>query len=129
MKKLLSIMLAIIVAQAGISQTKISDVAKFSSATINLGKLKQGEPATAIFDITNISQKPLVIKQASPACGCTVADYTKTPIQPGEKGTVKATYNAANTGSFHKTISVKFAGVDETQIITLNGEVVAPNRE
>lgn len=122
-------MLAGALASTAISQTKVADVAKFNAVAIDLGKVKQGEPATAIFDITNISQKPLVIEQANPACGCTIADYTKAPIQSGEKGLVKATYNAASTGSFHKTLTVKFAGVEETQSITLNGEVIAPNKE
>lgn len=129
MKRCTLLVFAVTITVAAMAQKKISDVAKLNSATIELGKVKQGQPPTASFEITNISKKPLVIEQANPACGCTVADYTKTPILPGEKGMVKATYNVANTGSFRKTITVKFAGVDETQAITLNGEVVAPNKE
>ena len=51
MKKLLSIVIAFAIAQASIAQTKVPDVAKFSSATIDLGKVKQGEPVSAIFPL------------------------------------------------------------------------------
>ncbi len=129
MKQLLIILLAAASASTAIAQTKIADVAKFKSQTIDLGKVVQDEPVTATFEITNISKKPLVIEQAKPSCGCTIADYSKEPIAPGKTGFVKATYNAANAGSFVKTITVKFTGVDETQAITLTGEVLAPNKE
>ena len=121
--------LAVVHSATAMAQTTPADVAKFSAQTINLGSVKQNEPATASFEITNISDKPLVIEQANPTCGCTIADYTKEPIAPGKMGFVKATYNAANTGSFVKNITVKFTGVDATQAITLTGEVIVPNKE
>ena len=129
MKQLIVLMLAAVSASTAIAQTKVADVAKFISQTIDLGKVVQDEPVTATFEITNISTKPLVIEQANPSCGCTIADFTKEPIAPGKTGFVKATYNAASTGGFVKTITVKFTGVDETQAITLTGEVLAPNKE
>ncbi len=129
MKQLIIILLAVASASTAMAQTKIADVAKFNFDKIELGKIKQGEPVTATFIITNISAKPLVIEQASPGCGCTIADYSKEPLAPGKTGFVKATYNAANVGSFIKTVTVKFTGVDETQAITLTGEVLAPNKE
>ena len=129
MKQLIVLMLAVVSASTAIAQTKVADVAKFKSQTIDLGKVVQDEPVTATFEITNISTKPLVIEQANPSCGCTIADFTKEPIAPGKTGFVKATYNAASTGGFVKTITVKFTGVAETLAITLTGEVMAPNKE
>ena len=129
MKKLLIVLLAAVSASTAMAQTKIADIAQFNFEKIDLGKIKQGEPVPATFIITNISAKPLVIEQANPTCGCTIADYTKEPIAPGKMGFVKATYNAANTGSFVKNITVKFTGVDATQAITLTGEVIVPNKE
>lgn len=104
-----------------------SDVARFTSETIDLGKIKQGNPTTGVFSIANIGSDPLIIEQASPTCGCTISDYTKEPIAPGKTGTIKATYNAANVGAFEKHLTVKFAGIDEIKSITLKGEVVDPN--
>lgn len=76
-----------------------------------------------------ISAKAIGNRTGHPGCVCTIADFTKEPIAPGKTGFVKATYNASNTGSFIKTITVKFTGVNETQAITLSGEVTGPVKE
>lgn len=104
---------------------KVSDVAKFDKDTYDFGKIKQNVPATATFIITNISKDPIIIEQANPTCGCTISDYTKTPIAPGKTGTIHATYNAAAVGAIHKTLTVKISGIDEIKSISLAGEVVA----
>ena len=115
---------ALVFAQTG--QKKAADVVKFTTETIDLGKIKQGNPTTAVFSVSNIGSDPLIIEQASPTCGCTISDYTKEPIAPGRSGTIKATYNAVNIGAFEKHLTVKFAGIDEIKNITLKGEVVDP---
>jgi hypothetical protein len=101
-----------------------ADVAKFSTETIDFGKIKQGVPAKGTFVVTNIGKTPLIIEQANPTCGCTISDYTKEPIALGKTGVINATYNAANAGHFEKHLTVKFAGVDEIKSIVLTGEVV-----
>lgn len=104
------------------------DVAKFKSETLDLGKLIQNNPSAGVFEVTNISKEPLLIEQANPTCGCTISDYTKEPIAPGQSGTIKATYNAKNIGMFEKHLTVKFAGVEGMKSITIKGEVIAdPN--
>lgn len=102
-----------------------ADVAKFATETIDLGKVKQGIPATAVFTVTNIGKEPLIIEQANPTCGCTISNYTKEPIAPGKTGTINATYNAAGVSHFDKHLTVKFAGVDEVKSITISGDVLA----
>jgi hypothetical protein len=103
---------------------KADEVGKFKSDVIEMGKIKQDNPTTAVFEVTNISNEPLIIEQANPTCGCTIGDYTKEPIAPGKSGTIKATYNAKNIGIFEKRLSVKFAGIDEIKSITIKGEVI-----
>ena len=93
---------------------------------VGSGKVKQNAPPTATFIVTNNSSEPLIIEAANPTCGCTISDYTKAPIAPGKTGTIKATYNAANIGAIHKTLTVKFNGVDEIKSINLAGEVLEP---
>ncbi|MEO6948197.1 MAG: DUF1573 domain-containing protein [Ginsengibacter sp.] len=105
------------------AQTK-APVAKFTSETFDFGKIKQNVPKEATFVFTNTTKQPLIIEQAAPSCGCTVSDYTKAPIAPGKTGTVKATYDAAAIGTINKSITVKFAGIDETTYLRLAGEVV-----
>lgn len=126
MKKLLFSIAALVIATVSFAQDKkkADDIAKFKTETIDLGKIQQGNPTTAIFSVANIGAEPLIIEQANPTCGCTISDYTKEPIANGKTGTIKATYNAANVGAFEKHLTVKFAGVDEIKSITIKGEVL-----
>jgi len=126
MKKLLLGFLALSSASvfAQTSAKKADDIAKINVETYDFGIIKQNVPATATFVVTNIGTEPLLIEQANPTCGCTISDYTKTPIAPGKTGTIKATYNAAAMGHIDKTLTVKFAGADDIKFIKLKGEVV-----
>jgi hypothetical protein len=123
MKKLLFAVLALSCTTL-FAQKKADDIAKLNVETYNFGKIKQNVPATATFVVTNIGTDPLLIDQANPTCGCTISEYTKTPIAPGKTGTIKATYNAAALGHIDKTLTVKFAGADDIKFIKLTGEVV-----
>lgn len=122
MKKLLLSLTALVLTTSIFAQSD-SAVAKFNSTTIDLGKIKQDNPTTATFEVTNIGTEPLVIESATPTCGCTIGDYTKEPIAPGKSGFIKATYNAKNIGAFQKTLNVKFAGYD-ARPISIKGEVL-----
>jgi hypothetical protein len=123
MKKLLIAILALS-STSLFAQKKADDIAKINVETYDLGKVKQNVPATATFVVTNIGTEDLLIEQANPTCGCTISDYTKSPIAPGKTGTIKATYNAANLGHIDKTLTVKFAGASDIKFIKLSGEVL-----
>ena len=84
----------------------VADAIKWKSESIDVGNIPQGKPKLIRFEFTNTSSKPIIIQNVAPSCGCTTADYTKTPIQPGKKGFVEASYNAAAAGPFMKTVNV-----------------------
>lgn len=107
------------------AQKKVDEFAKFNVETFDFGKIKQNVPVTATFVVTNISNEPLIIDQASPSCGCTVADYTKSPIAPGKTGFIKAIYNAADIGPINKQVTVKFANSTDLKFLNFKGEVAA----
>lgn len=125
MKKLL--LAALVLSSASLfAQKKADDLAKLNVETYDLGKVKQNVPATATFIVTNIGKEDLLIDEAKPTCGCTISDYTKSPIAPGKTGVIHATYNAANLGHIDKTLTLKFAGADDIKFIKLTGEVLDP---
>ena len=63
---------------------------KFDKTSHNFGTFSEKNPkVTCTFTYTNVGEQPLVINQAIASCGCTVPEYTKTPVQPGEKGEIK----------------------------------------
>jgi hypothetical protein len=83
-------------------------------ATINFkvtehdfGTIKEGQVVEHSFTFTNTGEAPLIIKDAKPSCGCTVPDWTKTPIPVGGSGFVKAKFDSnGKTNMQNKTITV-----------------------
>ena len=101
-----------VMAQAPV-QLKADDVAKFNTEKHDFGKIKQGVPVTYFFEITNISDKPLVVENASASCGCTVPEKPEKPINPGATAKIKVQYNAAAVQPFTKDVYIKLAGIEQ----------------
>lgn len=97
----------------------------WKSESIDVGNIPQGKPKVIRFEFTNTSKKPIVIENVAPSCGCTTADYTKTPILPGKKGFVEASYNAATAGPFMKTVNVTTSDSKTPKTLSFKGTVVA----
>jgi len=100
----------------------------WTATTIDFGKIEQGKPVSADFEFTNPTMVPLIISSVRPTCGCTIADYTKEPVQPGKSGKVSVTYNAASSGAFTKTIIVTSNAQEGNTALVIKGEVV-PKKE
>ncbi len=96
---------------------------KFVEEKHDFGKVPQGKPVTTDFVYTNIGVEPLILTEVKPTCGCTIADYTKTPVKKGEKGSIKITYNAAVEAPFNKTIVVTSNAKTPTKYLVIVGEV------
>lgn len=105
----------------GMAQAK----ATFDKKTHEFGVVLWKHPATATFTIKNDGNKPLVISNVTTSCGCTVPDWTKTPIAPGATGTVTSTFDAKALGRFHKSVGVYCNASDRPIYLTLRGEVSA----
>ena len=124
MKKiiLLLMMLASLVAYAQQEQPEI----KFDKTVHNFGTFSEKTPVqTVVFAFTHIGKAPLIINQAIASCGCTISSYTKEPIMPGEKGTVKVTYNGKGKfpGHFKKSITIRTNGKVEMVRLYIEGDM------
>jgi hypothetical protein len=126
MKKILMIC-AVVLGFAFTASAQDSEKAdfKFNEEKHDFGKIPQGTPVTTVFEFTNIGKEPLILTEVRPTCGCTIADYTKTPVKSGEKGLIKITYNAAVAAPFNKTIVVTSNAKTPQKYLNIVGEVVA----
>lgn len=63
---------------------------------------------THTFTFLNQGKKDLFILHAVSGCGCTKPVYTKTPVKPGEKGTLTVAYRpyGQRHGFFRKSVTV-----------------------
>ena len=119
-------MLSTLLLICGIMVASAQAEIKFDKTTHNFGKFSESSPVvTCTFTFTNTGDKPLIIHQAVASCGCTVPEYTKDPIQPGDKGTIKVTYNGTGKfpGHFKKSITVRTNGKVEMTRLYIEGEM------
>ena len=99
---------------------------RFDKLTHNFGTFSEKNPiVTCTFTYTNVGGSPLIINQAVASCGCTVPEYTKTPVKPGEKGEIKITYNGTGKfpGHFKKSITIRTNGETEMTRLYIEGEM------
>lgn len=122
-----------------ISNKKIKDTTNFTTikwidSLKDIGSIPPGKNAEINFLFLNTGDKPLYIINAKPGCGCTIADYPKSPIMPGKEGVIKANYavHKDGQGDFRKYIRVttNTKGSTETYIYfygTIMGDSVNTN--
>ena len=97
----------------------------FAKTRHDFGKFNEGGGTqTFSFEFVNTGNSPLVISNVVSSCGCTAPDWTKSPIEPGKKGFVKATYDPmGRPGKFVKTVTVYSNAKPEVVVLVIEGEV------
>lgn len=87
-----------------------------SEPSFDFGKIKKGDVVEHIYEVTNTGKNPLIISNVQPTCGCTVPEYTKDPIMPGQKGKITLKFDSSNfDGVVHKAAQV-YANVAKNPI-------------
>lgn len=100
---------------------------KFEKTSHNFGSFPESSPkVTCTFKFTNEGDNLLVIHQAIASCGCTVPQYPKTPIKPGESGEITVTYNGAGKfpGHFRKSITIRTNAKQEIVRLYVEGDML-----
>lgn len=113
-------------AQSVTDSANYTSIQWFDSAQ-NLGALAFGDKKSIRFHFRNTGNKPLFIVSAIPGCGCTVADFPKGAIAPGEKGEIVAEFdtNKSNPGHFNKAITVVTNTTgSNSYTLTFEGEIL-----
>ena len=99
----------------------------FENTSHNFGTFSESSPkVTCTFKFKNTGDGPLVIHQASASCGCTVPQYPKEPIKPGESGQITVIYNGAGKfpGHFKKSITIRSNGKNEMTRLYIEGDML-----
>lgn len=97
----------------------------------NFGKINEQDGVVEhSFAYRNIGKFPVSIIAVESGCGCTVADYDRTPIKPGQQGVVTIVFDPRNRiGALDRTVTVRMDGKPEYAYLTFVGEVVNPESE
>jgi hypothetical protein len=101
-------------------------VITFESTTHDFGTIKEGEKIAYSFKFKNDGEADLLITNARGSCGCTVPQYPKMPIKPGDSGVIDVTFDShGKSGHQNKQVTIVANTVPNTTIINITGEVIA----
>ena len=90
------------------------------------GTVAKGERIESVFLVKNTGTMDLVISDARPSCGCTVASFDRT-VKPGQSGKITASVDTKNfTGPITKTVSVVSNDPETPQVALTIKAVVKP---
>lgn len=101
-------------------------VMEFMEKTYSFEQIREdGGSVTHSFTFKNTGNAPVVIKQVSSSCGCTVSDWSKEPVLPGKEGFVAGTFNPmGRPGNFSKSLTVVSNAEPEREVLYLTGNVI-----
>ncbi|MBI3240160.1 MAG: DUF1573 domain-containing protein [Flavobacteriia bacterium] len=132
MKKIFFTMMLAFVASVGFNAAIAQEVQagpkiEFAKDVHDYGNVKNGGNGTCTFEFTNTGSEPLIISNAKGSCGCTVPEWPKEPIAPGEKQKITVKYNTKNAGPINKSVTITSNAVNEpTKVLRIKGNVAAP---
>ena len=92
------------------------------------GEIEKGGEPYCEFVITNEGNEPLIISNAKGSCGCTVPEWSKEPILPGESAIMKVKYDTKRVGPINKSVTVSTNAVNApTKVLRIKGKVLGPS--
>lgn len=98
----------------------------FKDTVHDFGNIKQGEVVSYEFSFTNTGKTPLIITNALGSCGCTVPDYPKNAVAPGESSILKVTFSSAGkSGPQLKSVSIRTNTLRSTEMLYIKAVVDA----
>lgn len=92
----------------------------FKEKSFDFGDIKQGETVTHKFSFENTGNAPLIITNVSATCGCTVPEWPRDPIAPGEKSVMTVRFNSTGKmGVQNKVITVNSNAANPIERVTI----------
>ncbi|MCL2290397.1 MAG: DUF1573 domain-containing protein [Bacteroidetes bacterium] len=102
-------------------------IIQFENLTYNFGKVIQGEMLSYTFHFRNVGKSSLLISGIEASCGCTTSVPPRAPIQPGEKGEVKITFDSKHKiGEVISYLVVTANTYPAQTVLTVNANVINP---
>lgn len=103
----------------------------FEKTTHQFGEIPFNGNGTYEFVFKNTGNEPLILSQPKSSCGCTVPEWPKKPILPGETDVIKVTYKNTNRpGSFSKYVTIfSNAKVNKEVKLYIKGKILPEQTE
>ena len=93
------------------------------------GEILQDSDGSWSFAFKNVGKQAIVINRVRSTCGCTIPEWPREPIEPGDSGQITVIYNTALTGTFLKSIYVYSTAANSPVKLQIKGKVAPPEEE
>lgn len=104
-------------------------VLSLESDVVDYGTIDQGAEPLRLAKFTNTGTEPLIISGAKGSCGCTVPNWPKDPIMPGESANIEIRYDTKRVGAINKTVTVTSNDAIGKHTIRVTGTINAVAQE
>jgi uncharacterized protein DUF1573 len=99
-------------------------VVEFDKMVHDFGNISDAEKVETTFTIKNTGEADLIIINAQGSCGCTVPDYPKEPVKPGESAPMKVTFDPhGKTGNVEKTVTLTTNSKEGSEKVTVKASI------
>ncbi|GHV72490.1 hypothetical protein FACS1894201_01940 [Bacteroidia bacterium] len=99
--------------------------AQFNEMVHDYGTIAYKGDGSCVFTFTNVGTEPLVIHNVQSSCGCTVPEFSREPVMPGETGNISVKYDTTRPGSISKQITVYSNGHSDRIVLRITGNVLS----
>lgn len=101
----------------------------FTETTFDFGTVEEGTIVTHVYTFTNTGQEPLVLADVKGSCGCTIPQWPREPLAPGETASITVEFNSKNKmGKRNQRVTITANTNPPQSFIYLTGEI-APNSD
>ena len=96
---------------------------QFTSTSYNFDTIKHRSPVKNYFVYQNTGNEPFIIDNITSSCGCTVSQWSRKPLLPGNKDSILVQYDAKNVGYFNKSVYVFSNSKTSPEVLVIKGIV------
>jgi hypothetical protein len=102
---------------------------KFEKTEHDFGTINEGDIVETVFSFKNSGKSELIITSAKGSCGCTVPEWPKEPIMPGEEGLIRVKFNSDKKPNLQqKTITLVTNTEQGKEILKIKAQVIPKSK-
>jgi len=101
----------------------------FSKTEHDFGQINEGDVVETTFNFKNTGKSELIITNAVGSCGCTVPQWPKEPVLPGETSEINVKFNSnGKPNNQRKTITLTTNTIQGKEQVVIKAQVTPKSK-
>lgn len=111
-----------------LSKNPNAPVIEFDKLVHDYGEIEQHGNGKCEFKFTNTGKEPLMLSNVRSSCGCTIPEWPRQPILPGQSEVIKVKYDTKRIGMINKSVHVYSNAKKSPISLKIKGKVLAQSQ-